>query len=107
MTGLTGAMRYMAPEVGLNMPYSLSADVYSWSMIFWYILTLEPPFFIYSHKMISDQVFKNGVRPPLFLSWSKRVKNLLQDCWQEDMKKRPRFKEISVELTKELAEMER
>lgn len=33
----------MAPEVGLGLPYNLKADVYSWSMLMWYILALEPP----------------------------------------------------------------
>jgi hypothetical protein len=39
----TGAIRYMAPEVGKGEPYNLKADVYSWSMLFWFIIKLEPP----------------------------------------------------------------
>ena len=34
----------MAPEVGLGQPYNLAADVYSWSMLMWFMLALEPPF---------------------------------------------------------------
>ena len=43
MTKLTGGIRYMSPEVGLGLPYNLKADVYSWSMLMWYIMALEPP----------------------------------------------------------------
>ena len=40
LTGTTGSFRYMAPEVSLGKPYNLTADVYSWSMIMWFILAL-------------------------------------------------------------------
>jgi len=36
-------MRNQAPEVGLGLPYNLKADVYSWAMLMWYIMALEPP----------------------------------------------------------------
>ena len=36
MTGNTGSVRYMAPEVALDLPYNHSVDVYSFSILVWY-----------------------------------------------------------------------
>merc|ERR1711953_378163 len=38
-TGLTGSRRYMAPEVVLCKNYGLSADVYSYAIVFWEIFS--------------------------------------------------------------------
>ena len=35
MTGCTGSIRYMAPEVSLDMPYSEKVDVYSYALVLW------------------------------------------------------------------------
>jgi serine/threonine protein kinase len=106
MTGMTGALRYMAPEVGLCRPYNLSADVYSWAMVFWYILALEPPFCLYSHKMINDRVFMLDLRPKIFTSWSPRIVNVMNQAWSKNLRERPTFKEIAVVLKSELTEID-
>lgn len=95
MTAFTGAVRYMAPEVGLGKPYNQYADVYSWSMIMWFILALEPPFGFYTEDMIVDRVFKRGSRPSLFDKWSTAMGDLLKLAWDADISKRPTFSEIS------------
>jgi serine/threonine protein kinase len=102
LTGFTGAVRYMAPEVGLSKPYNLSADVYSWSMIMWFILALEPPFGLYTNSMIADRVFKRGSRPAVFKKWSVSISNLMQRSWDTDLTKRPSFRDISTVLKEEL-----
>ena len=35
MTGNTGSLRYMAPEVALKQPYNEKADVYSFGIMVW------------------------------------------------------------------------
>jgi len=35
MTGHTGSVRYMAPEVATDMPYNQAVDTYSFAMILW------------------------------------------------------------------------
>jgi hypothetical protein len=92
----------MAPEVGLSKPYNLSADVYSWSMIMWYILAMEPPYGLYTNNMIADRVFKRGYRPAVFNRWSESISELMQQCWDADLTKRPSFSDISVVLKQEL-----
>lgn len=45
MTGKTGTMRYMAPEVVRSEPhYDEKVDIYSMAMIFWYICHGVRPF---------------------------------------------------------------
>ena len=104
LTGMTGALRYMAPEVCLGKPYNLAADVYSWSMIMWYILSLEPPFGLYSQEMIIDRVLKRGTRPSVFKSWSDSIGNLMKRGWHTEIAERPSFQEISLVLKQELIE---
>jgi serine/threonine protein kinase len=106
MTRMTGSIRYMAPEVGLGLPYNLSADVYSWAMLFWYMLALEPPFGMYTEKMIEERVFRLGHRPTIFDSWSDRVATLLRRSWDQDLSARLSFDAIQRDLQIELGEIE-
>jgi serine/threonine protein kinase len=98
LTGLTGGIRYMAPEVGLQQTYNTKADVYSWSMIFWYILSLEPPLALYTAEMIVHRVFEKGHRPATKITWSSDITDLLRRCWSESISERPTFMEITGEL---------
>jgi serine/threonine protein kinase len=102
MTGFTGAVRYMAPEVGLGKPYNLSVDVYSWSIIMWFILALEPPFGFYTEEMIMDRVFKRGSRPAIFDSWSKPIGDMMKKAWESEIADRPTFKDICSMLRLEM-----
>jgi hypothetical protein len=88
----------MAPEVGLNLPYNMKADVYSWSMILWYIMALEPPLSLYTPEMILDRVFEKGHRPATKVKWSPAITELLRMCWSEDLLERPSFKDIMSKL---------
>jgi serine/threonine protein kinase len=102
MTGFTGAVRYMAPEVGLGIPYNLSVDVYSWSMLMWFIMALEPPFGFYTEDMIVDRVFKRGSRPAIFDSWPKAIGHVLKRAWDSNVPERPAFSEICSTLRSEM-----
>ena len=93
-----GALRYMAPEVGLRRPYNLSADVYSWSMIMWYIMALEPPFGAYLPNMFLERVFQKGYRPAMKDKWSDELKTLMKDSWSTNISERPNFETIQKTL---------
>jgi serine/threonine protein kinase len=102
---MTGALRYMAPEVGLGKPYNVSCDVYSWSMIMWFILALEPPFGLYTEDMFKDRVFRRGTRPAIFDAWSFPLGNLMKRAWSVDISARPSFSEVCSALKLELLEI--
>lgn len=102
MTAMTGAIRYMSPEVGLGKPYNLSADVYSWAMLTWFILALEPPFGLYTENMIVDRAMAKGYRPVVFNTWSSKMKDIIKSAWDPSISERPSFLEISIVLNQEL-----
>mmetsp|Transcript_27419 Transcript_27419/g.76893 ORF Transcript_27419/g.76893 Transcript_27419/m.76893 type:complete len:641 (-) Transcript_27419:114-2036(-) len=65
MSGKVGTLRYMAPEVALHQDYNVSADVYSWAMVSYEVLTGEKPFNGWTREMHADLVCSRGMRPDL------------------------------------------
>jgi Protein tyrosine and serine/threonine kinase len=92
----------MAPEVGLKQPYNLKADVYSWSMVFWYIMALEPPMGMYTPNMFLDRVFTKQYRPAVNELWSPNTGLLMKQCWNHNIHKRPNFRTILSKLRAEI-----
>mmetsp|Transcript_11500 Transcript_11500/g.25785 ORF Transcript_11500/g.25785 Transcript_11500/m.25785 type:complete len:443 (+) Transcript_11500:271-1599(+) len=105
MSGETGSMRYMAPEVHISKPYNLSADIHSFSMLLWEMMALEKPFVQYSVKLFQDKVIKNGFRPKIDDAWSEDIKTLLKSSWDVDLRKRPSSDEVAEVLRKEIAKI--
>ena len=89
MSGNTGARQFMAPEVALRLPYSLSADVYSLSMILWELCALESVFDKMSSREHLEFVIKRNKRPRLLDGWSASLKALLRCSWARDPSERP------------------
>lgn len=94
LTGNTGSLRYMAPEVAMNRPYSLSVDAYSFGILFWQICALTVPYSGYSCKMHAELVVGKGYRPKPDTSWPESWTSLMRSCWAEDHTIRPPFTEI-------------
>lgn len=84
MSGKTGSLAYMAPEVALNEPYNLSADVYSFGIVMWQILALDFPFADMSVKEHHDRVILGNSRPPYSSSWSNVLTTMLRNTWVPD-----------------------
>mmetsp|Transcript_56952 Transcript_56952/g.169900 ORF Transcript_56952/g.169900 Transcript_56952/m.169900 type:complete len:404 (-) Transcript_56952:141-1352(-) len=89
LTGHTGSMRYMAPEVHKSEPYNLSADIYSFSMLCWEILAMEKPFEPYSTHMYVDLVVNKGYRPKCKESWPEGIVEVLKMSWSQNKEERP------------------
>lgn len=114
MTGLTGTMRSMAPEVIRCLPYGLPADVYSYGICMWEVFTGRKCDFL-SAADICDT--KTIVRPPTPITDPKkgggagtmpiRLPALMQQCWHEDPNQRPDFETISNHLKSILSELHR
>ena len=51
MTGNTGSLRYMAPEVVLNKPYTEKVDVFSFAVVMWTICKCKVPYKGYDRAM--------------------------------------------------------
>lgn len=98
MTGNTGTLRYMAPEVALAKSYNQSVDTYSFGIIMWQIVKGKVPFSGLGRRTYMENVVVGGDRPRLDRIWPKAFSRLLQRCWQEDYTQRPSFGEIMSEL---------
>jgi serine/threonine protein kinase len=94
MTGGTGSLRYMAPEVALRQPYNEKADVYSFAIIVWQMMSDQIPYDGASKASYLRYACKLGDRPDVFMSWPKDFKQLLVACWHQDHTQRPSFDRI-------------
>jgi len=95
LTGMTGTLRYMAPEVFKEEPYTFSADVYSFGIVMWYVYALRVPFSGYSCAMYRRLVVEEGKRPLADLgAWGATVCDLLGACWDPAPGTRPSFAEV-------------
>ena len=102
LTGNTGSLRYMAPEVANCEPYNNRVDSYSFGILFWQICSLTTPYLGYSTKMHADRVIGQGYRPKPDASWPMSWVRLMKDCWATDIGTRPDFDHIVRALDEEV-----
>ena len=98
MTGNTGSLRYMAPEVVLNQPYTEKVDVYSWAMVVWCMARNEQPYRGITVAQHRAKIVQGGERPTLASSWPAPFRALLADSWAADVAKRPSFRQVCASL---------
>jgi len=105
MSGGTGSRRFMAPEVSLSEPYTLSADMYSFAILFWELLTLQKAFGYMPVEEHHDMVVKGGERPELDPSWSTAIKEILEGCWNPNPFARPAARDVCKAIRQEIQTM--
>jgi serine/threonine protein kinase len=105
MSGGTGSRRFMAPEVALSESYTVSADIYSFSILFWEILTYEKAFGRLSSEEHREKVIKQGDRPPLDRRWSHALVQLLESCWDRDPFGRPKARDLYKGIREEIHDL--
>jgi len=94
MSGETGSLRYMAPEVAESRPYNHKADVYSFGIILWEFLSMKKPYEGMNRQAFYQKVVQEGVRPPIAKKWPKELSTLINQCWSAEIGMRPSFDEI-------------
>jgi len=103
LTGNTGSLRFMAPEVALNEPYGFSADMHSFGLTLWQILKMELPFKTITHRSVFvDMVVEKGARPKVEKSWEGPLADVLKSCWHNDLTERPTAAQCVSTLRQEL-----
>lgn len=95
MTGRTGSLRYMAPEVALSADYNLSADVYSFAILLWEVCSLQRAFIGMTQEAHMDLIVRGNGRPMLDIFLFGEMANLLRNSWHVNSTKRPSFIEIN------------
>ncbi|CAI0461418.1 unnamed protein product, partial [Linum tenue] len=100
MTAETGTYRWMAPEVIEHKPYDHKADVFSFGIVLWELLTGELPYSYLTPLQAAVGVVQKGLRPTIPKQTHPRLAELLEKCWKQDPTQRPNFCEIKDILQK-------
>ncbi|PIN16258.1 Tyrosine kinase [Handroanthus impetiginosus] len=104
MTAETGTYRWMAPEVINHQPYDQKADVFSFAIVLWELVTAKVPYDTMTPLQAALGV-RQGLRPELPKNAHPKLLNLMQRCWEAVPSDRPSFSEIRVELEELLQEV--
>lgn len=102
MTAETGTYRWMAPEVIEHKPYDHKADVFSFGIVVWELLTGKLPYEYLTPLQAAVGVVQKGLRPIIPKQTHPKLAELLEKCWQQDPTLRPDFTEI-IEILHQLA----
>lgn len=95
MTKQPGNLRWMAPEIFTQCTkYSIKADVFSFSLCIWELLSGELPFAHLKPAAAAAEMAYHTTRPPIAVTFPKPIVALLQRCWNASADDRPEFKEI-------------
>ena len=103
MSGNTGSLRYMAPEVARRLPYNHTVDVYSFAILLWQICSLEQPFSTYDVAKHSELVVHGNDRPKLEKNWSPEICTLMAEGWSPNISERPDFEHVASVLKREFS----
>ncbi|KAK7409886.1 hypothetical protein VNO78_00269 [Psophocarpus tetragonolobus] len=94
MTAETGTYRWMAPEVISHQPYDHKADIFSFGIVLWELLTGKLPYEHLSPLQAAVGVIQKGLRPKIPNHTHPNLVELLHWCWHQDSSLRPDFSEI-------------
>lgn len=102
MTAETGTYRWMAPEVIEHKPYDYKADVFSFGIVMWELLTGELPYSYLTPLQAAVGVVQKGLRPTIPKHTYPKLAELLERCWQRDPTQRPNFSQI-IDILQQIA----
>ena len=96
MSGCTGTLRYMAPEILFNNgnDYNLKIDVYSLALNFWFINTGKIPFEEIDRNPNAILLLREGFRPNIKEVNNIDLQDLIKKMWDTIPEVRPDIKEI-------------
>jgi len=95
MTAETGTYRWMAPEVITHGEYDVKADVFSFAITLWEIVTGgATPYEELNPLQAAVAVVQRGIRPPIPRKCDPLFADLMQNCWKTVPQSRPRFRDL-------------
>lgn len=86
-----GSPRYMAPECLMLESYNMKADVYSFAIILWEMLSGSRPYaFVRSRPQLIQHVVVDDERPDIDDKWPASIKGMLESSFDKDINMRPK-----------------
>lgn len=93
-----GTPSTMAPEIVRQEAYSEKADVFSFAIILWELLTRSEPYAGQDGLALAYAVANDGLRPPIPAYCPAEWAALMVRSWDDDPAVRPSFDELQREL---------
>ncbi|KAL8530546.1 hypothetical protein ACS0TY_007545 [Phlomoides rotata] len=94
MTGNTGTLGYMAPEVLDGKPYNRKCDVYSFGICLWEIYCCDMPYHDLSFAEVSAAVVQHNLRPEIPRCCPSEFVSIMRKCWDAKPQNRPEMEEV-------------
>nr|XP_043637370.1 serine/threonine-protein kinase STY13-like [Erigeron canadensis] len=94
MTGATGTIGYMAPEVIDGKPYDRKCDVYSLAICLWEIYCCDMPYCEFTFADLCHAVVHKNLRPSIPKCCPRPFANILKKCWDANPEKRPEMAKV-------------
>ena len=96
---LTGTFAYRAPELLRGRAPTTKADIYSFGVTLWQMLTRETPFAGENQHVVIFGVVAHNLRPSLPENANEAwYESLVRKCWEGSVSKRPTAAEMLVAL---------
>jgi len=102
LSGETGSLRYMAPEVAKRTTYNNKADVYSFGILLWELVEFKKPFDRMNRDAFYEKVIHGGLRPEISKKIPTDLATLISECWDNDPQARPTCQAIVFSLAEML-----
>ncbi|KAH3765931.1 serine/threonine-protein kinase STY17 [Pelomyxa schiedti] len=93
-TACVGTLAFTAPEVLSSKAYDWKADVYSYGVLIWCIITQQEAYSDQKSTYGLIQAVCGGTRPPVPDGIPPSTKDLMCRCWAQNPSERPDFSEI-------------
>lgn len=94
MTGETGTLGYMAPEVLDGKPYNRKCDVYSFGICLWETYCCDMPYPDLSFTEMTHAVVHQNLRPTIPRCCPTALGHVMRKCWDQHPDKRPEMAHV-------------
>jgi len=89
-----GTPYWTAPEIIRQEAYTEKADVYSYGIVLWELITAQEPYSGMESMEVAYAAAERGLRPSIPTVCPEGYAELMQRCWSDNPENRPDFTEV-------------